>query len=184
MHKNNNGFTLVELIIAVALLTGVLATIYYFFSVSMHSYNYVQVHYTAELEARKVVRSMAEDIRKANGASSAGIAHPAVEVIDGGMRLNIYTDIDGDGVMELVIYKIENNQLKYGNAELGSSPTSWKVLADNVINKTETPAVAAFIISGKQINIRLDIGNSNNSLKEGPVSIKTSISVRSKGAMN
>ena len=180
---NDHGMTLVELVIAVALLSGVMAAIYYFLSFSMKSYYFVQDHYQAELNARRAVTAMADDIRKAKPVNISGTGHLAAEVLDGGMTLNVYTDIDNDGIMELVKYKIEDNQLKMGSAELGSTPTGWTVLADKIYNESAAPAVAAFTISGKQIGIKLEIRDENSSLKEAPVSVSTSVSVRSKGAM-
>lgn len=184
IKMNDQGFTLVELVIAVALLTAVLGGIYYFFHFSMKSYNYIQDHYQAEFNARKAARGMAEDIRSANSVMINGTKHLALEILNSGMTLNVYTDDDDDGTLELVQYKIENRQLKIGKAELGSTPSSWSVLADNINNASASPAIQAFAIDGKQLNIKLEIMGDNSSLKEDPVSIVTSVSVRNKGAMN
>lgn len=183
IKMNDRGLTLVELIIAVALLSGVMATIYYFFGFSMKSHYFVQEHYQAELNARRTVMSMADDIRKAKSVMIGATRHLAVEVSNGGMTLNVYTDTDNDGTMELVSYKVEDKQLKMGTAELGNAPADWTVLADKIFNASATPVVPAFTISGKQVGIKLEIKDENSSLDEAPVSVVTSISVRSKGAM-
>ena len=181
---NNQGFTLIELVIAAALLTMVMGSIYYFFHFSMKSHNFIQDHYQAELSARKVSVSMAKDIRNAKAVTISGTKHLALEIFNGGMTLNVYTDEDKDGTLELVQYKIENNQLKRGRAELGSLPNSWSVLSEHIYNASNLPAVKAFTINGKQLNIELEIKSDNGSLRNDQVSIVTSISVRNKGAMD
>ena len=182
--KSEKGFTLIELVVAVALLSGVMACLYFFFAYSMKSYDFVQDHYQAEVSARKSVSRISKDIRRAKAVTIASTKHYAVEILDSGMTVNVYTDIDNDLVMELVKYKITGTTLKVGTAELGNTPTSYSVMAEKVNNLYEATAVPAFTVSGKQVMIDLRIKSSTGSLKEEPVSVTTSVAVRSKGAMN
>ena len=177
------GFTLVELVIAVVILSAILACIFSFFEFSMKSNSYVQDHYQAQVNARKAISSMNSEIRESNMAVISGVTHKAVEVFSGGMKMNVYTDIDDDNSLELVQYKIENKQLLMGTAELGYSPTSWTILSDHICNMSATIPVEAFVISGKEIKIKLLLQDENGSLKDEPISVVTSITVRNKGAM-
>ncbi len=183
LKSNTRGFTLVELMIAVALLGMALSGAYYLLSFSMKSYQFTEAKFVAEQDARMVIKSMDADIHKARSVIISGINHKAVELSDSGMKATIYTDADGDGAIDTVQYKLENNQLKRGEAILGSTPTKWTIVVDRVYNKIKTPAVSIFTISGKQVKINLMIADEADRLKEEPVSVSTSITVRSKGAM-
>ncbi len=183
MHSRENdlGFTLIELVIAVAILSTVLGSIFLFFQYTMKSFHYVETHYQAEFNAKKVIWAMSDHIREANMVVIGGSSHYGVEILGGGLAMNVYSDIDEDGVAELIHYKIEDRQLFMGTAELGSNPSSYTVLADQVNNTATEPA---FTVSGKKISIRLMLQAEASSLREEPVSIATSIAVRNKGAMS
>jgi prepilin-type N-terminal cleavage/methylation domain-containing protein len=181
--SNISGFTLVELLIAVSLSSIVLAALYYLLSFTYQSYRHTVAQYEAEQDARMAMISFEDDIRKAKEVEISGIIHNAVEVKSWGMQLDVYTDIDKDDVMEFVQYKLENNELKRGEAELGHTPTKWTTLADMIYNNTMTPKEAIFAVDEERIDINLIIGDDNNHLEEEPVSLNTSITVRSKGAM-
>lgn len=181
--SNSSGFTLVELLVAVSLLSMVLAAGYYLLTFSYQSYRHTVAQYEAEREARLVMLSMEKDIRKAKETLISGIVHNGAEVKDSGMQLDVYTDIDEDNVMELVQYKLVNNELKRGEAEPGFIPTRWTTVAKSIYNNTRTPKEAIFTVNDGRIEINLILGDENNQLKEQPVSLKTSITVRSKGAM-
>ncbi len=181
---NTRGFTLVELLIGLALTSMVLSGVYYLLSFSMRSYSYTDAKFIAEQEARRVIMTLEEDIRTARSVAISGTSHRAVELSDGGMKATIYTDIDNDGVVDIVQYKLENNQLKRGEAAIDSTPANWVTVAERVYNKLQSPAVPIFKIVGKQININLLLSDAGDRLKEDPVSVSTSISVRSKGAMD
>lgn len=183
VKSNIRGFTLVELLIAVSLLSVVLAATYYLLAFTYKSYRHTVSQYEAEQDARMAMISLEEDIRKAKEAEISGIIHNAVEVTSSGMQLDVYTDVDKDDVMEFVQYKLENNELKRGEAELNHTPTKWTTLACMIYNNTRTPKEAIFTVDDKRIDINLVIGDENNHLKEEPVSLKTSVTVRSKGAM-
>lgn len=180
--KKEDGFTLVELVVSVALLSGVLACIYYFFFYSVRSHQFVQDHYQAELSARNVTRTMSKEIRSAKAVEISGTRFNAVVIKDSGMTMNVYTDIDNDSVMELVTYKVVGDTLKMGTAELGSTPT-MKTIVEKIGNSSLTPKVPAFSISGKRVLINLILKDNVSSLKEESVSINTSVTVRTKEAI-
>ncbi len=181
--SNISGFTLVELLVAVSLLSVVLAATYYLLAFTYQSYGHTVAQYEAEQDARMAMLSMEDDIRKAKAVEISGIIYKAVEVKDLGMQLEVYTDIDKDDVMEFVQYKLDNNELKRGEAELGRTPTNWTTLAALIYNSTMIPKEAIFAVEDERITINLIIGDENNRLQEEPVRLKTSITVRSKGAM-
>ncbi len=181
MHIKSNirGFTLVEVVIAVALTSVVLSGVYYLLNFTMRSYHFTDAKFVAEQDARHAVTSMEEDIRQARGIAE----HNAVELSDSGMTATVYTDTTGDGTPEVVQYKLDKDQLKRGEAALGKTPTKWTVIATRVYNKLQSPKVEIFSISGKQVSINLVLADGADRLEEEPVLVSTSVAVRSKGAM-
>jgi type II secretory pathway component PulJ len=184
VKMNSRGTTLLELIIAISLLTVVLFSAYFFLTFSTRSMINTEAEFDAGQDARMSFISLEKDIRKAQAVKISGTRHKAVEVLDSGMTLNVYTDVGNDGTLQLVQYKLVNNQLKRGEAELGLSPSLWSTIADKVNNAITSPSTPIFTISSTKVNIELLVVDEKNQLSDNPASIKTSITVRTKGAMN
>jgi len=184
LKSDSRGITLVELIIAISLMTIVLFSGYFFLSLSTRSLNDTEAQFDAGQDARMAVINMEDDIRKAQAVNIGGINYRAAKVMDAGMSLNVYTDVNSDGNMQLVQYKLEDNQLKRGEAALGFTPSTWFTIADKVENAMIATPTPIFTISGKVIKINLLVLDEKDQLLDNPISVKTSITVRSKGAMN
>ena len=181
---DSRGVTLLELVIAVALLSIVLSSAYYFLSFATRVMNAVEAQFITEEDARISIMSLEDDIRGAQAFSYGGIRYKAVEVISGGMQLNVYTDTNNDGVYEMVRYRLENNQLKRGEASLGATPSNWTTVAYRVQNNLISPAVPIFSANLEVVMVHLILTDEKEHLKENPLSVTTSIDIRSKGAMD
>jgi hypothetical protein len=142
-----------------------------------------EAEFLAEQDARTAAVTMEEDIRKAQAVSYGGAYHKAVEVFASGMQIIVYTNVDGDTDPEVVTYKLQNNQLKRGEAELGTTPTEWITLASKIRNNLLSPAVPIFTIVNKTVKINLIVTDEKDRLNDRPVSVNTLVTVRSKGAM-
>lgn len=181
---NSRGITLVELVVAVSLLSIVLSCAYYFLSFSQKVLVQTEAQFDAIQTARMAEMKLEDDIRGAEAAKIGVDRHKAVEVQDGGMWITIYTDDDKDGTLKKVQYKLENDELKRGVAALESSPSEWYTIAVNVKNKMTGTPTPIFSLDGKAVNIELLVLDENDKLSDNPVSVNTSISVRNKGAMD
>lgn len=184
MKSDSRGITMVELVIVVTLLSVVLLGAYHFLFFSANSLRSMEASYCIEQDAKMAMISLQEDIRSANAVSFGGGGHKAVEVLASGMQMNVYTDTDSDGVLEMVQYKLENHQLKRGVAVLGGTPSEWSVLVGKVKNKLVSPQEAMFTIVNKVIHINLLVIDERDVLLDEPVNVKLQIRVRSKGAMD
>lgn len=184
MKSDSRGITMVELVVVVALVSVVLLGAYHFLFFSANSLRSMEASYCAEQDSKMAMISLQEDIRSANAVNFGGSVHKAVEIYAGGMQMNVYTDTDSDDVLEIVQYKLENNQLIRGVATLGNDPTEWSVLVGKVQNKLVSPQKAMFTIVNKVININLLVIDEKDVLLDEPIYVNLQIRVRSKGAMD
>ncbi len=181
---NSRGITLVELIIAVSLLSVVLAGAYFFLAFSQRVLVQTEAQFEAIQDARMAEMKMEEDIRGAEAVKIDVTRHKAVEVQDGGMGLTVYTDVDKDGTLQIVQYKLEDDELKRGVSAVDTTPSEWYTVAGKVKNDMAGSSTPIFEIDDKTVNIELLVLDEKDRLSENPVSVKTSITVRSKGAMD
>jgi len=183
LKSDSRGITLIELIIAISLLTVVLFSAYFFLAFSTRTMKDIEAQFDAGQVARMAFINMEEDIRKAKAVIIDSTKHKAVEVMDYGMLINVYTDVDNDGIIQLVQYKLEGNQLKRGEASLGDTPSTCTIIADSIKNDVTSPPTPIFTIDKKVVIINLLVLDKEGFLDDSPISIKTSITVRSKEAM-
>jgi len=174
----------VELIVAVSLLSVVLSCAYYFLSFSQKVMVQTGAQFDAIHTARMAAMKLEEDIRGAEAAKIGVDRHKAVEIQDDGMWITIYTDTDKDGTIQKVQYKLVDDELKRGVAGLNDSPADWDTIAAKVKNKLSGTSTPIFSLDGAAVNIELLVLDENSRLSDHPVSVKTSVTVRSKGAMD
>lgn len=184
LKSDSRGITLVELIIAVSLLTVVLSGAYFLFFFGIRSMNDTEAQYDAGYSAKLAVMDMEEDIRTAQFVIYGGVGHKAVEVSADGMTMKVHTDTNNDDVLEIVEYKLDSNQLKRRVTSLTGVSGDWSVVVKRVKNGMTTPAIPIFSVSSKTIKINLMVLDEKDRLKDSPMSVSTSITVRSKGAMD
>lgn len=183
IKSDTRGITFIELIIAISLLVGVLFSAYFFLSFSTKSFNNTEAEFDAGFDARMALISMENDIRKAQSVTIVDVKHSAVTVAADGMAIDVYTDVGSDGTLQLVQYKLDGTDLKRGVADMEYLPSTWTIIANNIKNAS-SPAIPVFSQDGKMIKIKLIIYDDKEYLINDPIEVKTSITVRSKGAMN
>ncbi|SHE61460.1 prepilin-type N-terminal cleavage/methylation domain-containing protein [Desulforamulus putei DSM 12395] len=189
--RNNRGFSLVELIIALALLSLVLAAAYQFYFFSQRSWQRAEAEAGTIQEARLAVMQLAREIRSARKAT-ANLA--AVNIADGvtpaGSQLDIYTDVNNDGKPERVCYRLQNGTLQRGVALRQSrqpdafpytygSPATWQTVVAGVANTADQPVFSLKENYPNVVQINLII-NADGLSK--PVTVKSSLVIRSRSA--
>lgn len=177
--KNSSGVTLVELVIVAALLTAVLACAYAFFFFSYRVFGQTEAEFDVVHDARIAIMRLERDIRKAQDVTLGnGSRKKAVEIEANGRQLNIYTDADNDGNIQFVQYRLfHDGSIRRGEANVGATPTSWSTVARNVKD------ARIFSADGSNIKIEIALLDTGNRLADSPLSINTSVTVRSKGVM-
>lgn len=184
MHikSNHKGLTLVELLVAISLLSIVLTSAYMFLAFSYHSVADTQASFDVGSEARVSMIKMEKNIRNAQAVTINGERHLALETPDSENALIVYTDVDSDGVMEMVKYKVDNGALVMGEAELGAQPAEWFPIVKRVV-KPAGSTDATFKIVASCVHIKLFIEDKSGHFKDKPVCVEASFTVRSKEAM-
>ena len=185
LKSNSRGVTLVELLIAVSLLTIVLFSAYLFLSFSYKSLNNTETAYDAGQNARISIMKMEESIRKAKKVKIGGVAYKAVNINATGTQIDIYTNVDADSEMELVQYKLENDAIVMRAREINAvTPTAWTTVVTKVKNNMLVPATPVFYIDGYKVSIKLLVLDDTAQLMDDPVIVEASFTVRSKGVMD
>lgn len=180
MFKDDNrGVTYVEMLVALALLSGVLLVAYTFISYSYKSMIFTQSKYNITQEARNAMIGIGDNIRKSKGITNPSLHNP-VEIKDSGYQINVYVDDDNDGDIEVVTYKLLDQKLLKGKAEVGSTPTSWHTLINNVHNRESGINEPIFKLDGSTVSIKLHVKDPS-SRNSTPVVISGSYTIRSKG---
>jgi len=194
MHKklNSRGITLLELIIAVSLLTIVLSSAYFLLSFCQKALSQTEAQFDAGQDARIAIMEIEQDIRKAQAVKIDTTRYKAVDVDLGGMQINIYTDVGNDGSIQLVQYKLDGEKLVRGEADLEIipmviptiAPTASYTVVDTVKNGMSATPVPIFSVDDDEIKVELLVLDEEERILDNPITVKTSITVRSKGAMD
>jgi type II secretory pathway component PulJ len=171
-----------ELLVVLALLGVVLAGTYQFFFFAQSSWDRTAAEARAVQEARLVLLGMDNEVRQARKPNAA---REAVEVI-GTDRLDIYSDVTGDGRPEMVSYRLVDGRLErrevaspdtafpysYGN------PDTWATVIAAVAN------TAPFAREGSPpryvVRVSLDVDDAVAPLIR-PVPVRAELTVRSRG---
>jgi hypothetical protein len=183
VKRDSRGITLIELIVAISLTTVVLLSAYFFLSFAVRSMKHTEAEFIAGEDARMAVLDIVENIRNSQSVTIGLTKRKAVEVDPGGMSAKVYVKQE-DGTLLMVQYKLEDDKLKKGEATPGGTPASWSILADRLKNAMTATPTPIFTVNGKRIGINLLVIDDQDTLIDSPVGVTTSITVRSKGAMD
>ncbi|MBP6912175.1 MAG: type II secretion system protein [Candidatus Pacebacteria bacterium] len=127
---NKKGFTLVEILVAVAIAT-VVGLAIASFGARIFSYNRTtQNALTAADHARKILHPMSDNIRSAVYGQNG--AYPIESATD--TSIVFYTDYDHDSIAEKVRYFIEDGKIKVGVIEPTINPVVYDDDDEVVIN--------------------------------------------------
>src|SRR3990167_2577518 len=138
--KKQNGFTIAELIVSLAILT-MIAIIITTFQQDIFVVNRgLVVQLKAQDDARKTVETMLTEMRGMSFSELGG--YPIEEAEES--SIIFYSDIDNDSVVERIRYFIDGSNLKKGIVEPTGDPLEYvienevvSVVAENLTSQTE-----------------------------------------------
>lgn len=149
-RKNYPGLTLVELVVAITIVSLSVTGMSIFFIKAWRTNAYIYETGQDSLIASRVANSLVSDLRRAQEADNGDYLISSASEFD----LIIYIDIDNDDDVEKVHYFLDQNtdKLSIGISEPSSSnpPTyssgddTVKVLASHVVNDSTTPLFSYF----------------------------------------
>lgn len=137
--KNTRGFTLIELIIAVALLLVVLIPVYNIFFFGLFAYETISEDSLSAMEIQPAILYIERDIRQARKPNDESDSINYVDTDE----IMVYTDVDKDGRPEEIRYIVSDGALirsyrKSGDDEypysFTGSFTNEKTLIRNIVN--------------------------------------------------
>ena len=141
MKKYVPGFSLIETLVAMGVLTIILTSLYFFVSYFKKVQDYSLEQSLAITEARNGVETMVKEIREIQIADNG--AYPIVTADDN--TFIFYSDVDKDNSIERVRYFLDGTQFKKGTIEPRTNPVMY-VDSDEVVtiitsyvNNTTTP---------------------------------------------
>lgn len=107
-NLRNEGMTLAEILVAVAIITVIgLAISTFARDLFMYS-GTVQSNLSAQQDARQMLRQFASELRIASQSSTG--TYPISEAAD--TAITFYSDLNGDGIKERVRYYVSGNMIK------------------------------------------------------------------------
>lgn len=136
-HKFEFGFTLLELIIALAIFSLIVAGVVTFSLYYLNSYSFSFAETQAVNQAQNALTMMLREIREARMSEDG--AWPLFLLTE--TELSFYSDVTNDGMSDKVRYFIEGSQLKKGVIEPTGNPIAY--LPEN----EKIKAVAEFVDS-------------------------------------
>ncbi|MDO8575192.1 MAG: prepilin-type N-terminal cleavage/methylation domain-containing protein [bacterium] len=137
-HK---GFSIIEIIIAIAIFSLISAGVFTLGSDIFKLNNTVQDGFNSQEEAKKIIRPMSNEIRTAS-QSNLG-AYPILQTATS--SFSFFSDIDSDGLKEQVRYFLSSSTLKKGVVKPTGNPLSYsgsEVITEmihGVRNSSSTP---------------------------------------------
>lgn len=146
-YNKNKGFTLAELLISMAIISGIVWTASIFqrdvFSLNTN----LQSSLNAQLDARHVVKVMVSEIRKS--VPSANGTYPIESASSTAMIF--YTDANNDGVVDRVRYFVNGSSIKKGIIVPTGSPLTYNpanevlsTLINNLVSSSTLPVFQYF----------------------------------------
>lgn len=146
LAHSNSGFTLAEIITAVAILSLIMVAVSTF-QYNVLSYNRsAQVSLTNAQEAQSLIKTVAKELRamqqSANGAYPIAVAATST--------ITFFSDTDRDGTEEQVRYYLASSTLYRGIIKPSGSPLAYtgsestKILATGLRNSSSTPVFEYF----------------------------------------
>jgi len=128
-NQNKSGFALVEMLVAVFVLSLIVALAAGFQSDIFSLNRFIQTGLQNQSEAKKLVRPFANEVRSST-PSSLG-AYPIAAASE--TSFSFYSDIDGDGLKERIRYFLDGTDFKKGTIKPTGSPLTYNSANENII---------------------------------------------------
>jgi len=127
----SKGFTLIEIIIAITIFTGLALTISSF-GLDISDFGiFLGESVTGQYEIQLTLRGMVSEMKSMNQSVSGAYAIESVSQ----NSITFYSDIDGDGLTEKIRYFLDGNILKRGLTKASGSPLAYPA-GDEDIDET------------------------------------------------
>jgi prepilin-type N-terminal cleavage/methylation domain-containing protein len=144
---NKRGFSLVEILVAVAIASMIFIAVFYF-GQGIFSFNSTaQANLSAQSDARRVLKNIVRELRSTS-PSSLG-SYPISLV--GTSTLTFFVNIDSDAYKEQIRYFLQGDELKRGVIKPSGSPLTYNpaneqisTMIRDIINATTTPVFDYF----------------------------------------
>lgn len=194
--KNHRGFTLVEALVVLSILSLIIIAISAFQQNVFSLNRFVQSTLQSQNEARKILRPFVGEVRSATQSSlgSFPIAEAATSTF------TFYTNTDSDLLKERVRYYIEGNELKKGVLKPTGNPLSYvesnETITHVIHDVVQTNAVFTYYdetydgtasstplthpVSPSDVHlIKIEIViDANPNSKPDPITVSTQVSIR------
>lgn len=184
--RRRRGVTLTELVVTLLILGLVLTAVYQYFHVTQQGWERAAAASRTLDEARIAVMALDNEVRQARKAAEA---HPSLVV--SGTTLDVYTDVTGDGVPELVRYRLQGGQLERGVVAAsgdeypytyGTDPADWVVVVTRVANAVGEPPFVLDSSNPPRLVLTVDlVVEDPNDRVDRSVRIQARVTVRSRG---
>ncbi len=124
--RASNGFTLIEILVAIAISSIILIALVRFMGTSIPAYRSLFLQTLADDTARVQLKRIAHQLREARPSDTG--AYPIVEATP--HKLVFYADVDGDIATERVRYELVGTDLVRGVTEPSGNPVVYDVTGE------------------------------------------------------
>lgn len=143
LKKNNRGFTLVEVILSVAIFSVISLAVFYLMINYNKTSDLMAVQLALQSEGRNSLDQMVNDLRRTNGGSNGAFAIDAADA----NSFIFYSNIDTDSYFEKVEYFVSGTELKKSVIKPAGNPLvydSANKITTVLSNKIANNAVPLF----------------------------------------
>jgi len=138
MTRNSNGFTIIETVVTISVVSIIFVLAANFVIDSLQSQRYLSQQNDAIVESRKAVAKMTAELREAVAADTG--AYPLAKLDD--QEIIFYSDVDKDDYTERVRYFLSGTELRRAVTEPTGDPLTY-----NEANETIS-TVAYYVQNG------------------------------------
>jgi len=118
LKKEIKGFTLIEILVSVAIFVAIIIVLSYFQARIFTFNNFFQSSLNIQQNARKILRPFAEEVRSATLGNDGSFAIASADTDS----IEFFSDIDNDGMREKIKYYLDGTEFKKTVIEPSENP--------------------------------------------------------------